>query len=96
MSDALDPQRVLLLAIAITEWDGARVHMLALEQVGAVGDLRAFRRNLTQIRRELEQWMDQWPRVTSPTLSEDQIKGEALLYLSKHQDELNDLLGGGE
>ena len=88
-------RRILILAAAIVEWSGVLEHLDALEQMGQT-DLRRRPSVRMQVQRELDRLIEQWPRFTSPVLTDDQVIWEAREYATKHQDTLDELIGDDE
>lgn len=92
------PDRTLLLhAVGIVEWSGALEHLRAMEAAG-VPESQPMRRFLARnmIQQELVTLVHRWPRLTSITMTTDEVIDEARQYVTKHQHHLDDLLNEGE
>lgn len=92
VTDLPNVRRQVLLAVAIIEWDGALIHLRALNHVGAVKNRADFDMNYSSVRRELEGWIAQWPNAA--VLSHTDVLGRARAFLGQHEKELRQLLEG--
>jgi hypothetical protein len=90
--DMPDVRRQVLLAVAIIEWDGALLHLRALNHVGAVKNRADYDLNYSSIQRELTGWISQWPN--SSVLSHMDVLSRARAFLGRHEKELQQLLQG--
>jgi hypothetical protein len=92
ITDLPNVRRQVLLAVAIIEWDGALLHLRALNHVGAVKNKADFDLNFSSVQRELDGWVKQWPNAA--VLSHQDVLSKARAFLGRHEDELRQLLDG--
>jgi hypothetical protein len=92
VSDMPNVRRQILLAVAIIEWDGALLHLRALNHVGAVKNQTDFDLNYSAVQRELDGWIRQWPNAA--VLSHSDVLSKARAFLGRHEEELRELLEG--
>lgn len=96
MTTQPEPDLSLLLhAVGIVEWAGALRHLLALEQMGVPEEVPLRRLiALNTTRNELGMLIHRWPRLTSITMTNEEVIEEARAYITKHQHRLDDLIQG--